>query len=90
MIVPRDAFGNNVTSTGQELRPFNFTVSELYENGSIVNVPDITHIGWNEFGQIILEFIATKSGNLLLHVEGGNQTLNGCPLMYKVNPGDVL
>ncbi|KAH8502369.1 hypothetical protein H0E87_013897 [Populus deltoides] len=89
LIVPRDAFGNNVTSTGQELRPFNFTVSELYENGSIVNVPDITHIGWNEFGQIILEFIATKSGNLLLHVEGGNQTLNGCPLMYKVNPGPV-
>nr|TKR98732.1 hypothetical protein D5086_0000200490 [Populus alba] len=89
LIVPRDAFGNNVTSTGQELRPFNFTVSELYENGSIANVPDITHIGWNEFGQIILEFIATKSGNLLLHVEGGNQALNGCPLLYKVNPGPV-
>ncbi|KAJ6908539.1 hypothetical protein NC651_018821 [Populus alba x Populus x berolinensis] len=89
LIVPRDAFGNNVTSTGQELRPFNFTVSELYENGSIANVPDITHIGWNECGQIILEFIATKSGNLLLHVEGGNQTLNGCPLLYKVNPGPV-
>ncbi|KAB5548397.1 hypothetical protein DKX38_011803 [Salix brachista] len=90
LIVPRDAFGNNVTSTGEELGPFNFTVSELYQNGSIVNVPDITHIGWNEFGQIILEFIATKSGNLLLNVEGGNQTLNGCPLLYTVNPGDVL
>ncbi|KAG5242094.1 protein GAMETE EXPRESSED [Salix suchowensis] len=88
LIVPRDAFGNNVTSTGEE-RPFNFTVSELYQNGSIVNVPDITHIGWNEFGQIILEFIATKSGNLLLNVEGGNQTLNGCPLLYTVNPGPV-
>ncbi|KAJ6991351.1 hypothetical protein NC653_019521 [Populus alba x Populus x berolinensis] len=35
------------------------------------------------------EFIATKSGNLMLHVEGGNQTLNGCPLLYKVNPGPV-
>ncbi|KAB5548395.1 hypothetical protein DKX38_011801 [Salix brachista] len=89
LIVPRDAFGNNVTSTGEELSPFNFTVSELYQNGSIVNVPDITHIGWNEFGQIILEFIATKSGNLLLNVEGGNQTLNGCPLLYTVNPGPV-
>ncbi|KAJ6366475.1 hypothetical protein OIU77_002959 [Salix suchowensis] len=66
LIVPRDAFGNNVTSTGEELSPFNFTVSELYQNGSIVNVPDITHIGWNEFGQIILEFIATKSGKLIV------------------------
>ncbi|CAK7322576.1 unnamed protein product [Dovyalis caffra] len=90
LIVPRDAFGNNVSSTGEELSPSNFTVSELYGNGTIANLPNITHIGWNEFGHIILEFIATKAGNLLLHVEGGNQTLNGCPLPYKVNPGDVL
>ncbi|KAF9679120.1 hypothetical protein SADUNF_Sadunf07G0107000 [Salix dunnii] len=89
LIFPRDAFGNNVTSTGEELSPFNFKVSELYQNGSIVNVPNITHIGWNEFSQIILEFIATKSGNLLLNVEGGNQTLNGCPLLYTVNSGPV-
>ena len=30
------------------------------------------------------------AGSLLLHVEGENQTLNGSPLPFKVNPGDAL
>ncbi|XP_037491520.1 protein GAMETE EXPRESSED 2 isoform X4 [Jatropha curcas] len=86
-IVPRDAFGNNVSSAGEDLNPHNFSVSALYANGSLASVPNVTHIGWNEFGFIIIEFIAAKAGNLLLHVKGGNQTLIGSPLPFKVNPG---
>ncbi|XP_043811584.1 protein GAMETE EXPRESSED 2 isoform X4 [Manihot esculenta] len=86
-IVPRDAFGNDVSSTAEELNSYNFTVSVLYANGSLANVPNITHVGWNELGIISIEFIAEKAGDLLLHVKGGKQTLNGSPLPLKVNPG---
>ncbi|KAG8655509.1 hypothetical protein MANES_04G046000v8 [Manihot esculenta] len=86
-ILPRDAFGNDVSSTGEELNSYNFTVSVLYANGSLANVPNITHVGWNELGIISIEFIAEKAGDLLLHVKGGKQTLNGSPLPLKVNPG---
>ncbi|XP_043812254.1 protein GAMETE EXPRESSED 2 isoform X4 [Manihot esculenta] len=88
-IVPRDAFGNDVSSTGEELNSYNFTVSVLYANGSLANVPNITHVGWNELGIISIEFIAEKAGDLLLHVKGGKQTLNGSPLPLKVNPGPL-
>ncbi|KAF2300174.1 hypothetical protein GH714_010367 [Hevea brasiliensis] len=88
-IAPRDAFGNNVSSTREELHPYNFTLCALYANGSLANVLNITHIGWNELGFINIEFIVAKAGNLLLHVKGGNQTLNGCPLPLKVNPGPL-
>ncbi|KAJ9189231.1 hypothetical protein P3X46_000548, partial [Hevea brasiliensis] len=88
-IAPRDAFGNNVSSTREELHPYNFTLCALYANGSLANVLNITHIGWNELGFINIEFIVAKAGNLLLHVKGGNQTLNGCPLALKVNPGPL-
>lgn len=50
-------------------------------------------MGWNGFGYVGIEFIASTTGNLLLHIEGENQTLNGCPLPFKVKPGnfsDVL
>ncbi|XP_043811582.1 protein GAMETE EXPRESSED 2 isoform X2 [Manihot esculenta] len=88
-IVPRDAFGNDVSSTAEELNSYNFTVSVLYANGSLANVPNITHVGWNELGIISIEFIAEKAGDLLLHVKGGKQTLNGSPLPLKVNPGPL-
>lgn len=89
MILPKDAFGNNVTSTSEELSSFNFTVSALYAYGSALT-PNITNMGLNEVGYIIIEFILMKAGNFSLHVEAGNQTLNGSPLPFKVNPGDVL
>ncbi|KAF2300176.1 hypothetical protein GH714_010391 [Hevea brasiliensis] len=88
-IAPRDAFGNNVSSTREELHPYNFALCALYANGSLANVLNITHIGWNELGFINIEFIVEKAGNLLLHVKGGNQTLNGCPLPLKVNPAPL-
>ncbi|KAF2300177.1 hypothetical protein GH714_010418 [Hevea brasiliensis] len=51
-IAPRDAFGNNVSSTREELHPYNFALCALYANGSLANVLNITHIGWNELGPL--------------------------------------
>ncbi|XP_022760596.1 protein GAMETE EXPRESSED 2 [Durio zibethinus] len=89
LILPKDAFGNNITSTDKELNSYNILVTALHENGSIASLPNITYMGWNEFGYIIVEFIAVKAGNFLLHIEGGNQILNGSPLPFKVNPGPL-
>lgn len=89
LILPKDAFGNNITSTSEDPSLNNFTVSAYYANGSIASVPNTTYIGWNKFGFIIVEFIVVKAGSQLLNVQGGNQTLNGSPLPFKVNPGDV-
>ncbi|GMY27774.1 protein GAMETE EXPRESSED 2 isoform X1 [Fagus crenata] len=89
LILPKDAFGNNISSTSEEPNSDNFTVSTLYANGSVASVPNITFMGWNEFGYIIIEFIAVQAGELLLRVEGDNETLNGSPLPFKVNPGPL-
>ncbi|XP_062175751.1 protein GAMETE EXPRESSED 2-like isoform X3 [Alnus glutinosa] len=89
LILPRDAFGNNISSTTEEPNVHNFTVSAFYANGSIAVVPNITFMGWNEFGYIIIEFITVQAGDLSLHVEGDNETLNGSPLPFKVNPGPL-
>lgn len=89
LILPKDAFGNNITSASEDPGLNAFTVSAFYTNGSIASVPNITYIGWNEFAYIILEFAVVIAGNQFLNVHGGNQTLNGSPLPLKVNPGDV-
>ncbi|CAN1194423.1 Protein GAMETE EXPRESSED 2 [Linum perenne] len=88
-IVPRDAFGNNVTSNGEDLSPHSFAVSVLYGNGSLASVPKIISISWNESASIFVEFLTEKAGTFMLDVHGGNQTLNGCPLPFKVNPGPL-
>ena len=90
LILPKDAFGNNISSTDKELNSYNISVTALNENGSIASLPNITYMGWNAFGYIIVEFIAVKAGNFLLHIEGGNQILNGSPLPFKVNPGHLF
>lgn len=90
LILPKDAFGNNISSTSREPDYYNFTVFASYLNGSIASVPNITYMGWNEFGYVSIEFIATKSGSLLLNVAGGNKTLTGSPLTFNVNPGNLL
>lgn len=87
LILPKDAFGNNVTSTDKELSSYNLSVTALHENGSIACLLNITSTAWNEFGYIIVEFIAVKAGKFLLNIQGANQTLNGSPLPFKVNPG---
>lgn len=90
-ILPKDAFGNNVTSTSEDLNFHNFTLSALYpNNGSIASLLNITQIGWNGLGYISIDFVAVKAGNFFLLVQGRNQTLTGNPLAFKVNPGDVF
>ncbi|KAJ0035291.1 hypothetical protein Pint_24479 [Pistacia integerrima] len=89
LILPKDAFGNNVSSTSNDSSSFNFTVSVFYANGSFIGMPNVTNMGWNEIGHIIIEFIVSTAGDLSLSVEGGKQTLNGSPLPFKVNPGPL-
>lgn len=88
LILPKDAFGNNVSSNGEEPSSFNFTASASFANGSFASTLNITHMGWDEFGYITIEFVVMMAGKFLLNVEGGNQTLNGSPLPFAVNPGD--
>lgn len=87
LVLPKDAFGNKVVSTKKEQDSFNFAALAFYENGSFASWLDLSYKGWNEFGSILVEFLAVKAGNFLLQVEGANQTLNGCPLPFTVNPG---
>lgn len=89
LVLPKDAFGNNISSRSEGLESHNFTVSASYENGSIVSL-NFTYKGWNEFGYIGLEFVASTAGSLLLNVGCGNQTLNGSPLPFKVKPGELI
>ncbi|XVF38746.1 hypothetical protein REPUB_Repub20aG0128200 [Reevesia pubescens] len=89
LVLAKDAFGNNITSTDKELNCYNISMAALHENGSIASMINITSMGWNEFGYIIVEFIAVKAGNFLLDIEGGNEILNGSPLPFKVNPGPL-
>ncbi|XP_042475606.1 protein GAMETE EXPRESSED 2 [Macadamia integrifolia] len=87
LILPKDAFGNNISSASEEPGSYTFTLSAFYENGSLASVLNITYMGWNEFGYVGVEFIAVTSGSFLLDVAVGNQTLSGSPLPFKVNPG---
>ncbi|KAF8392567.1 hypothetical protein HHK36_022912 [Tetracentron sinense] len=89
LILPKDAFGNNISSTSEEPNSYEFIVSAFYGNGSIASILNVTYMGWNEFGYVGIEFIASGAGNLLLYVEGENQTLNGSPLPFKVKPGPL-
>lgn len=90
LILLKDAFGNNISQSTEVSYLPDFNMSLLYENGSFASAVNISNMGWNEFDYMVFEFIVTKSGNFLLHVEGGNQTLSGSPLPLMVNPGCVL
>ncbi|CAM8993172.1 unnamed protein product [Rhodiola kirilowii] len=87
LILPRDSFGNNVSSTAEEAGLYGFTVSAFYSNGSMASLFNVSHMGWNLLGYFSVEFTVIKAGNFLLHVEGRNQTLDGSPLAFKVYPG---
>ncbi|CAL5413093.1 unnamed protein product [Camellia sinensis] len=83
LIIPKDAFRNNVSSASEGQSTFNFTVSASYVNGSIASVLNIAFMGWNDVGYLSFEFTAASAGSLLLHVEDKNQSLNGSPLPFK-------
>ncbi|ESQ32377.1 hypothetical protein EUTSA_v10005444mg, partial [Eutrema salsugineum] len=89
LILPKDAFGNNISFSGKETELQGFSLSLLYENGSIAGDLNITHTRWIESGYISIEFVLVTSGKFLLLVERESQTLNGVPLPLEVNSGPL-
>lgn len=87
LILPKDAFGNHITSTTEEVDPSIFTLSASYEDGSLADLLNFTYVGRNELGYLGINFVPTTAGSLLLHLVSGNQTLNGSPLSFNVQPG---
>lgn len=87
LILPSDAFGNNLEkgAVGPSDQYFNLSVS--YENGLTVRLADFKFQGWNDEGYISLDFILTVSGNFLVHVLGDNKQLRNSPLPLAVKPG---
>ncbi|KAK4477843.1 hypothetical protein RD792_017106 [Penstemon davidsonii] len=90
LILLKDAFGNNISSAIEEPKVHNFTLfASTLDNNSPANVLNITEKGLNQKGYLSIEFVAATAGSLLLHVEIENQTLQGSPLPFKVNPGKL-
>ncbi|XP_019053575.1 PREDICTED: protein GAMETE EXPRESSED 2 isoform X3 [Nelumbo nucifera] len=89
MILPKDAFGNNISSISAEPYSYKFMLTALYENGSLASSLNITHVDWNEFGYLVVEFVVTIAGSFKLHIEGENQSLIGSPLPLKVKSGSL-
>lgn len=88
LILPKDAFGNNLSFSGKEMDLQGFSLSLLNENGSSASVLNITHIRWIESGYISIEFVLVTSGKFLLLAERETQTLDGVTLPLQVNSGD--
>lgn len=87
LVLPSDAFGNNLAkgSLGPTDQYFNLSVS--YKNGSSVRLADFKYQVWNEEGYISLDFVLTISGHFLVHVLGDNRELRDSPLPLAVKPG---
>ena len=90
LILPKDAFGNNVSSISKRSESYSFWLSATSLDGSAADVLNITDKGWNQLGYLSIEFVVASSGNLLLHVREKNQTLTGSPLPFKAKTGDFL
>nr|XP_027120821.1 protein GAMETE EXPRESSED 2-like [Coffea arabica] len=89
LILPKDAFGNNVSSISKGSESYSFWLSATSLDGSAADVLNITDKGWNQLGYLSIEFVVASSGNLLLHVREKNQTLTGSPLPFKVKTGTL-
>ncbi|KAK9059167.1 hypothetical protein SSX86_021786 [Deinandra increscens subsp. villosa] len=87
LILPKDAFGNNVTIASEGQNILNFEVYATDLNGSNVNLPDLSNKGWNEFGYVYIEFAAITAGHLLVHIKHENNSLVNSPLSLTVHPG---
>ncbi|CDY60426.1 BnaCnng36290D [Brassica napus] len=85
LILPLDAFGNNISFSGKEMELQGFSLSLQNENGSFATIFNTTHIRWMESGYISIEFVLVTAGKFLLLVEKESQTLNGVPLPLEVN-----
>ncbi|KAJ0232276.1 Protein GAMETE EXPRESSED 2 [Hirschfeldia incana] len=89
LILPMDAFGNNLSFSGKETELQGFSLSLLDENGSFATIFNTTHIRWMESGYISIEFVLVTAGKFSLLVEKESQTLNGVPLPLEVNSGPL-
>ncbi|RID76505.1 hypothetical protein BRARA_B03474 [Brassica rapa] len=89
LILPMDAFGNNISFSGKEMELQGFSLSLQNENGSFATIFNTTHIRWMESGYISIEFVLVTAGKFLLLVEKESQTLNGVPLPLEVNSGPL-
>ncbi|CAH8359497.1 unnamed protein product [Eruca vesicaria subsp. sativa] len=92
LILPMDAFGNNISFSGKEMEMElqGFSLSLLYENGSFATIFNTTDIRWMESGYISIEFVLVTAGKFLLLVEQESQRLNGVPLSLVVNSAGSL
>lgn len=89
LVLLKDAFGNNITSSNKMLDLYNFTIPTFHGNGSLAVMQNISTVNWNEFGYIVIEFMAAMAGNFSLQVLIRGQNIDGSPLPYRVNPGDA-
>ncbi|XP_033140525.1 protein GAMETE EXPRESSED 2 isoform X4 [Brassica rapa] len=89
LILPMDAFGNNISFSGKEMELQGFSLSLQNENGSFAIIFNTTHIRWMESGYISIEFVLVTAGKFLLLVEKESQALNGVPLPLEVNSGPL-
>ncbi|KFK40717.1 gamete expressed 2 protein [Arabis alpina] len=89
LILPKDAFGNNMSLFGKEMEFSGFSLTLLEENGSIASILNITHTRWIESGYISIEFPLVTAGKFLLLVDKESQNLNGVPLPLEVNSGPL-
>lgn len=88
LILPKDAFGNNVSLASEGSDIYNFTLYATLLDGSPATVLNITENGWDHQGYLSIQFVTATAGSLLLHIETESQTVQGSPLPFKVNPGD--
>ncbi|GJY30420.1 protein gamete expressed 2 isoform X1 [Tanacetum coccineum] len=88
LILPKDAFSNNVTSESEGQKDFyDFEFSANFDDGSYVDPGKANYKGWNKFGYLAYEFVIVTSGTHLLHVKHKNKSLIGSPLRLEVRPG---
>ncbi|KAJ0602889.1 putative immunoglobulin-like protein [Helianthus annuus] len=86
LLLPKDAFGNNVTNASEGQNIHNFDIYATTLNGSNINLLDISNKGWNEFGYVCIEFVVVTAGHLSVHVKHKNDSLIGSPLPLTVHP----
>ncbi|XP_073002340.1 protein GAMETE EXPRESSED 2 [Typha latifolia] len=89
LVLPKDAFGNNISKEIDRPGKEYWRLSASYENGSAVELLDFRYSGWNKYGYLSLEFVPTIAGDLSVYVYGDNKTLRGCPLPFTVKPGPL-
>ncbi|CAA7409383.1 unnamed protein product [Spirodela intermedia] len=89
LILPKDTFGNNISSITEEGSSSTFKLSSSKEDGSAAHLLNFTYTGWDGLGRLGIEFVPITAGSLSLHVVSGNQSLTGSPLSFRVRPGSL-